>query len=235
MAGAAVPLPEGAPVEVAADGDDGAEGVAPPAIEPQIPFPPGPLESVEIHPSSLRLAPGAARRLRARALDPRSRAARGPITYHWQLAGEAAALDETVDGEPAVVVRAGDAQGKATLRVVAHALDGREATAEAAVEVVEEGGRGHSEEGIPEPELVEQPGGAWRSRVRDGRWQVNAAHPEFRAIRHSPALKLRYLSMLFAKEVVLRSTQDPRLDQPLEQLVEIAAYADRNLAGRGRR
>jgi hypothetical protein len=41
--------------------------------------------------------------------------------------------------------------------------------------------------------------------------------------------------MLFAKEVVLRSTQDPRLDQPLEQLVEIAAYADRNLSGRGRR
>lgn len=101
--------------------------------------------------------------------------------------------------------------------------------------MVAEGGRGRSDEGIPEPELVEQPGAGWRSRVRDGRWQVNAAHPEYRAIRHSPALKLRYLAMLFAKEVVLRSTQDPRLDQPLEQLVEIAAYADRNLTGRGKR
>jgi hypothetical protein len=46
---------------------------------------------------------------------------------------------------------------------------------------------------------------------------------------------LRYLAMLFAKEVVLRSTLDPRLERPLEQLVEIAAYADRNLAARGRR
>ena len=38
--------------------------------------------------------------------------------------------------------------------------------------------------------------------------------------------------MLFAKEVVLRSSQDPRLERPLEQLVEVAAYADRNLARR---
>jgi hypothetical protein len=71
--------------------------------------------------------------------------------------------------------------------------------------------------------------------MHEGRWQVNTAHPEYRAIRGSPALELRYLAMLFAKEVVLRSTQDPRLAEPLEQLVEIAAYADRNLAGRGRR
>lgn len=36
--------------------------------------------------------------------------------------------------------------------------------------------------------------------------------------------------MLFANEVVLRTTQDPRLEKPLEQLVGIAAFADRNLA-----
>jgi hypothetical protein len=38
--------------------------------------------------------------------------------------------------------------------------------------------------------------------------------------------------MLFAKEVVLRSSQDPRLEKPLEQVVEVAAFADQNLAGR---
>ena len=51
----------------------------------------------------------------------------------------------------------------------------------------------------------------------------------------SPTLKLRYLALLFAKEVVLRSSQDPRLDAPLEQLVEIASFADRNLGRRRRR
>lgn len=38
--------------------------------------------------------------------------------------------------------------------------------------------------------------------------------------------------MLFAQEVVLRSSHDPRLELPLEQLVEVAAYADRQLSGR---
>ncbi|HUP24609.1 MAG TPA: hypothetical protein VNB06_16910 [Thermoanaerobaculia bacterium] len=38
------------------------------------------------------------------------------------------------------------------------------------------------------------------------------------------------LALLFAKEDVLRNTQDPRLEKPLEQLAEIAAYADRSLA-----
>jgi hypothetical protein len=32
--------------------------------------------------------------------------------------------------------------------------------------------------------------------------------------------------------VVLRSWQDPRLETPLEQMVEVAAYADRKLAQR---
>jgi hypothetical protein len=36
--------------------------------------------------------------------------------------------------------------------------------------------------------------------------------------------------MLFAKEVVLRNHQDLRLELPLEQIIEVASYADRNLA-----
>lgn len=78
------------------------------------------------------------------------------------------------------------------------------------------------------------PAAAWRSRLVDGRWQVNSGHREFRAIADRPTLKLRYLALLFAKEVVLRSSQDPRLEAPLEQLVEVAAYADRRLVGRPR-
>ena len=91
-------------------------------------------------------------------------------------------------------------------------------------------------EGIPEPEFVDLPGERWRSRMLEGHWQLNSGHREYREIAGRPALKLRYLAMLFAKEVVLKSHQDPRLEQPLEQLVEVAAYADRNFAkGRGGR
>ena len=85
---------------------------------------------------------------------------------------------------------------------------------------------------------MDQPQASWRSRVQDGRWQVNAGHADYIASSSRPTLKLRYLAMLFAKEVVLRSTQDPRLAEPLEQMVEVAAYADRELtekSPRGRR
>ncbi len=87
-------------------------------------------------------------------------------------------------------------------------------------------------ERIPEPELIDQPGSPWRSRLIEGRWQVNSGHPDFKANSKRPALKLRYLALLFAKEVVLRSSQDPRMESPLEQVVEVAAFADRKLADR---
>ena len=64
----------------------------------------------------------------------------------------------------------------------------------------------------------------------DGRWQVNGGHREYRTIADRPALKLRYLAMLFAKEIVLQNTQDPRFEKPLEQLVEVASYADLRLS-----
>ena len=112
---------------------------------------------------------------------------------------------------------------------------GLDARAEVAVAVLREIPSGQGSEGIPEPELVHEPGAPWRSRMLDGRWQVNTGHREFRAVAERPALKLRYLAMLFAKEVVVRSHQDPRFERPLEQLVEIVAYADRRLSRRGRR
>ena len=102
--------------------------------------------------------------------------------------------------------------------------------------VLEEIERRRSDEGVPDPEFVHAPAGQWRSRMLGGHWQVNSGHPEYRTITDRPALKLRYLAMLFAKEIVVRSHQDPRLEMPLEQLVEVAAYADRNVAaGRGGR
>ncbi len=178
--------------------------------------------------------------MRALAADPDGRPLEEPVAYAWTLSGPVGALGPP-EGEGGagdrMVLTAAAEPAEGLLKVVARA-GGREASAEAPVEVLEEllSSR-QSSEGIPEPEFVHQPGTPWRSRMLDGRWQVNSGHREFRAIDEQPALKLRYLAMLFAKEVVLRSHQDPRLDRPLEQLVEVAAYADRNLAlkRRGRR
>ncbi len=202
-------------------------------VEPKTLFPPGPLASVELTPAEVRMPVGTVRRVRARPVDAAGRRTEGVVEFRWSLASGVATL-VTDDGSGSqILVKASDQPGVGALAVQARS-EGRSVEAEALVEVVEKRRGGRSDEGIPEPELIDLPGAGWRSRLEGERWQVNTGHPEYRAIRDSPALKLRYLSLLFAKEVVLRSSNDPRLAAPLEQLVEVAAYADRNLR-RGRK
>jgi hypothetical protein len=228
--------PEAAPGRVAegeppAEDEEGLDRDSAPVAEL---FPPGPLAEVRLTPAPLKVECGGQRGARARALDAGGRPIEEAVTYRWRLDGPVGRLKVRVDPSR-VLLTAGDQPASGSLGVLAEA-GGREARTEIAVEVLEELPSGRSDEGIPEPELVNLPGAPWRSRIAEGRWQVNAGHREYRTLADRPALKLRYLAMLFAKEVVLRSSQDPRLELPLEQLVEVAAYADRQLSrGRGGR
>ena len=197
-------------------------------------LPPGPLHGVRITPSPLRIECRGARRARAEAFDAAGRPVQGDVSHEWSLSASIATLSTEGEALGRVAVLAGEREGTASLDVTAR-QDGREARAEVEVAIVAEIPAGQGSEGVPEPELVHRPAEAWRSRFEDGRWQVNSGHREYRAIADRPALKLRYLAMLFAKEVVLRSHRDPRLESPLEQLVEIACYADRRIATKGRR
>jgi hypothetical protein len=139
----------------------------------------------------------------------------------------------TLRGEPrGALLVASESPAEGILSVLAReAATGKEASAAAPVKVVEILPT-DTNEGIPEPELVDAPGAPWRSRLHDGHWQVNSGHPDYRSAAIRPATKLRYLALLFAKEIVLRSSRDPRLEEPLEQLVEVAAFADRKISER---
>ncbi|HEY3175054.1 MAG TPA: ATP-binding protein [Candidatus Polarisedimenticolia bacterium] len=193
-------------------------------------LPPGPLASVTLSPASIRIECGGTRRVRAGAVDATGQLVDEAITFVWSSDASVGEIAEGESPEQAVFT-AVDHPAEGAVRVIARSKE-REARAEAPVEVLEELPARRPDEGIPEPELVSQPGSSWRSRMHEGIWQVNVGHREYRAIADRPALKLRYLAMLFAKEVVLKSTQDARLEKPLEQLVEVAAYADRHFAGR---
>ena len=169
----------------------------------------------------------------AGALDATGHRVEQEVEYGWSIDGAIGSLIH--DGLPPerVILAAGDVEARGRLLVVARS-EGHEARAETAVEVLAEIPAGRGSEGIPEPKLVHHPGAPWRSRMEDGQWAVNTGHRDFRAVIDRPALKLRYLAMLFAKEIVVRSHQDPRLAPALEQLVEVAAYADRRFSARGR-
>lgn len=197
-------------------------------------FPPGPLASARITPPHLRLACGAAREVRAEAVDAADRPVEEPVHFSWSVSGGVGMIQLLTESGRKIRLEASAEPSQGVLTVHAASATGV-AEADAEVEVLENLGRGRSTEGIPEPEFTHQPGAAWRSRMEESRWQVNSGHRDFREVKDRPVLKLRYLAMLFAKEVVLRSHQDPRLEKPLEQIVEVMAYADRNLAKRGRR
>jgi hypothetical protein len=198
----------------------------------QVPLlPPGPLQSVRITPQPFRVECRGTRKARAHALDGEGRMIEGAVEFAWQIEGPVGQL-APVDGRPAeIVLQAGGEPSAGLLTVIARAM-GRVAQAEAPVEILDEIQAGRSDEGIPRPRFLHDPGGIWRSRLVEGGWEVNSGHREYVSMSESPALKLRYLAMLFAKEVVLRSHRDPRLERPLEQLVEVVAFADRNLTAR---
>jgi hypothetical protein len=197
-------------------------------------LPPGPLAEVRLTPSPLRVECRGQRRARAQARDESGQAIGERVTFGWSASGAVGQLVGDTKRADLVTLHAADTPAEGVLTVVAR-QDGREARAEVPVQVLEELSGGKKDEGIPDPEFVHDPGGAWRSRMLDGRWQVNSGHRDYLAVAERSPLKLRYLAMLFAKEVVLRSHQDPRLAAPLEQMVEVTGYADRNLSRRGRR
>jgi hypothetical protein len=194
-------------------------------------FPPGPLDHATIAPASLRLPCGGRRTVTSRALDAEGRPIEGAYRCSWRLTPEIGRLEPESADTPEIVVIGADAPADGTLhlRVEVDGSPARRCDAEAAVTVVDQLGPSRSAEGIPAPILVEDPGASWRSRWLDDRWEVNTAHRDYRAAAEKPAHKLRYLAALFAKEIVLRSSGDPRLEKPLEQLVEVFSYADLRL------
>ena len=195
-------------------------------------LPPGPLDQVRIVPSPLRVLCGGRRRVRAHALDAAEQEIVVGADFAWSVDGSVGeiAVDAALSSNAMFSARAEPGEGR--IRVVARA-GGREASADVDVEVLDQMAARGEDEGIPDPELTHEPGASWRSRLEAGRWQVNTAHRDYRAVEGATGLKLRYLAMLFAKEIVLQSTLDPRLETPLEQLVEVASFADRRLFRRG--
>ena len=195
-------------------------------------LPPGPPVEARIMPSPVVLECNAERIVRAVALDAAGHQVIEDLEHTWALVPRELGGLATIEGaSDRVRVFGGERPMSGTLSVEV-GQGGVRVRAEATLEVVEGLARGPSGEGIPEPELVHQAASTWRSRMVEGRWQVNSGHRDFRAVAERPAIKLRYLAMLFAKEVVLRSASDPRLEEPLEQLVEVAAYGDRNITGK---
>jgi hypothetical protein len=195
------------------------------ADEPAELFPPGPLVTVEIVPPSARVPLLSTRRFRARPRAADGREIREGVDFLWSCSSDQSQIEG--DGAHATF-RAGEELETLAVWVVATQGE-RRTSAEAAVEVVEEPPEPAPQAGIPQPEFVNEPTGNWRSRFRDGQWQVNAGHRDYLIASESSRRKLRYLTALLAKEIVLHSFPHPQHAAVLERMVEVLTITDRRL------
>jgi len=191
-------------------------------------LPAGPLALVKIVPARSRVERGGARRLHVLAEDECGQAiASQGVAYTWQCTDGPGQL-EKADG-PLAILRAGDRLAPCTVTVEAAERE-RRARAEAIVEVVAElPARLSADGGIPQPSFVNDPNGAWRSRLVDSRWEVNSAHRDYLTALESPKRKLRYLASLLAKEIVAHSFPSPQAGSILERMVEVLTITDQRL------
>ena len=213
-------LPEGAPLPEPAVHES-------PADEPPSLLPAGALAALEIVPADTRVERLGERRLLAQARDASGVRIRRALDVEWSVAGTLGRVEPQRGAQ--TVFHAGPETGTATLTACARE-GGATAQAEATVRIVEASPAEEARRtGIPEPVFVDEPLGAWRSRLRGDLWEVNSGHADFRAAAETPRRKLRYLAALLAKEVVLHSFPQPQLGPALERLVEVVSIAERRL------
>jgi hypothetical protein len=228
MAGA---TPEGLPLTTSGDDVRGTAADASELVEEDEPslFPPGPVVSVRVVPAEIAVPPGRERRVQVVALDRNGRRAAG-VAFSWS--SDSGAVAVVGEGVKPLVRAQPDARPGLRVLVTVLATQG-EARAQGVATVVVADRAEPAPDltgGIPEPELVDDPGGRWRSRFDGQRWQVNGSHDDYIALRGEPRTRLRYLLALFAKEVAFRAHGVPGSEDALESLVEILAHAERNLA-----
>jgi hypothetical protein len=224
--------PEGLPLAAngaASEADDPPDGEPARGDEPSL-FPPGPLAAVRIVPSEIAVQAGRERRVQAIPLDLDGRRVRGEVGFSWS--SDTAAIAILGEGPKPLVRAQPDARPGLRGAITVVAERGEERAEASATVLVADRPEPSADlaGGVPEPELVDDPGARWRSRFDGQRWQVNASHQDYVALRGEPRTRLRYLLALFAKEVALRAHGVPGSEEALESLVEILAHAERNLS-----
>lgn len=191
-------------------------------------FPPGPLHHLAVTPERTRVELLGTRRLLAIPRDADKRRVRLPQPVAWRvLSGPGRIQPEGLEG---IAGRFQADYMEGTSVIEASACDGERSVAgQAVVRTVPGQESSHPGLGIPAPAFVEDPSGDWRSRMRDGIWEVNRVHPDFREASTAERRQLRYLSSLLAKEIVSRTFPSPQASRVLEQLVRLLAIVEQSL------
>jgi hypothetical protein len=194
---------------------------------------PGPLFSARISPASAVVPVNGAKNLRAVPRDRSQRLVEDNLAYQWQVVESEGRLEN--DTSEIATFQAPAEPGLTRVRLTIRQGE-MSCEAEALLTVTQTlvappKEREASLEGIPAYTFQRAPGELWRSRHDAAKnvIVVNSGHRDFVFAARNKALKLRYISRLYAKELVLRNFIGVPSEQLLERLIELSLYTEENL------
>ena len=191
----------------------------------------GPLHSVRISPGSCTLGVGKSRKLHAVARDRSGNLVEENLTFIWRILEGAGEFDET--NSVFAAYQASDEPGLVRIGVTATQND-IACEAEALITVTDSllpdtKERSGTRQGLPGYTFEHAPGQLWRSRydADQNLIVINNGHRDFiYASRKTKSLKLRYITRLFAKEMINKNFPGLPREQLLERLIELSLYTE---------
>ena len=194
----------------------------------------GPLHSVRISPGSCALAVGKSRKLHAIARDRNGNTIEENLIINWRILEGAGDLDEA--GSEFATYQAPEEPGLVRIGVTATQNE-TVCEAEALITVTdsllpETKEHSNTGRGLPGYTFEHAPGQLWRSRYDTDQnlIVVNNGHRDFIfASKKTKALKLRYMTRLFAKEMINKNFPGLPREQLLERLIELSLYTEEYL------
>ncbi len=193
----------------------------------------GPLHSVRIAPTSCVVPVGKSRNFSAVCRDKKRLLVEHDLRFQWQIIDAAGVLDNS-DGEIATFTAA-EEPGLVQLHLIVSQND-ISVEADALITVTdtllpETRESTSPRQGLPGYTFERAAGKLWRSRfnAEQNVIIINNGHRDFVHASKTKAAKLRYISRLYAKELVLKNFPGQPADQLLERLIELSLYTEENL------
>ncbi|MFH1846590.1 MAG: ATP-binding protein [Candidatus Omnitrophota bacterium] len=194
----------------------------------------GPLFSAKVSPANTICAVSETKALRVVGFDKRKRIIDEKLSGLWEIIDGQGVLDKQ-EGE--IVIFTAPSEPGLTLIKVSLQQKEIKCEAECVVTVVdsivknEQNSYGSLKKGLPGYTLESAPGMIWRSRYDEKRniIVINSGHRDFLYSSKQKTRKLRYISRLFAKELIYRNFIGISPEQMLERLIELSLYTEENL------
>ncbi len=199
---------------------------------------PGPLFSAVILPSALVMGVGSEKKLKVVARDKSRRQLDSGYSVIWFIEEGSGEIDNP-DSE-FITFKAPAEPGIIILKVMVK-QDEKECTGECIITVTDElvnPGRDSKNaenaglhKGLPGYTFQNAPGELWRSRYDSQRSIIiiNNGHADFIYASKSKIRKLKYITKLFTKELVLVNFPEATKEELLERAVELQMYTEENL------